>query len=201
MRQFRTLDGGWDVPNASLAAASVAHGRGAEIGSLGRLGPRQADLDPRTRTRPSAATPLVFVSAAGPCGDGLSRDRSTPGDDWGGVASSPLPTKAGARVQTDRREAMPWARLRRSGALTRGGVPTVADEARRDRSRARDEARGALTAAQCRLQAFGRRPERRDPGQAPGGPAHLRGRSDVICPPPCTAPRLPRRHPRGPRPP
>jgi transposase len=61
-----------------------------------------------------------------------------------------MPKKAGDRVKTDRRDAMPWARLMRSGDLTPVSVPNVADEAIRD-----------LKAAQLRLKAFWLRHEMR----------------------------------------
>jgi hypothetical protein len=65
-----------------------------------------------------------------------------------------MPKQAGARVNTDRRDAGQRARLMRSGALTRVYVPAVEDEAIRDLARAREEAILDLTTAQCRLNAF-----------------------------------------------
>jgi transposase len=65
-----------------------------------------------------------------------------------------MPKKAGDRVKTDRRDAVQLARLRRSGALTPGYVPTEEDEAIRDLCRAREEAIRDLKAAQFRLTAF-----------------------------------------------
>jgi hypothetical protein len=56
------------------------------------------------------------------------------------VAPALIPTKAGARVHTDRRAAVQWARLLRSGARTRVSVPTVDDDAMRDLTRAREDA-------------------------------------------------------------
>ena len=81
----------------------------------------------------------------------------------------------GGRVHTDRRDAGPLARLRRSAELTPVEVPAGDDDASRDLSRAREEAIGARPAAQRRLKAFWRRPARRDPGRATGGPAPRRG--------------------------
>jgi len=68
-----------------------------------------------------------------------------------------MPKKAGDRVTTDRRDAVQLARLMCSGDLTPVYVPTVADEAIRDLSRARADAVSDLKAAQFRLQAFLRR--------------------------------------------
>ena len=83
-------------------------------------------------------------------------------------------------MHTDRRDAVPRARLRRSGDRTPVSVPTVDADAMRDLTRARDDPIGALKAATCRLKAFLLRPESRDTGRAPWGPAHLRWLSDVV---------------------
>jgi transposase len=100
------------------------------------------------------------------------------------VAPALIPQKAGGRVKTDRRDAVQWARLMRSGDLTPVYVPTVGDEAIRDRSRAREDARCDLKAATFRLQAFLLRQELRYTGQATWGPAHLRWLAEVVCPTP-----------------
>jgi hypothetical protein len=88
------------------------------------MGTRHTDLDLRSRHLHAKAKPRVFVYEAGPCGSWLSRDlRRKKGDDGRGVAPSLLPQKAGARVKTDRRDAVPWARFRRSGDRTPVSVP------------------------------------------------------------------------------
>lgn len=56
------------------------------------------------------------------------------------IAPSLIPTQAGNRVKTDRRDAMRLAQLLRSGELTKVYVPTVEDEAFRDLIRAREDA-------------------------------------------------------------
>jgi transposase len=100
------------------------------------------------------------------------------------VAPSLIPQKAGDRVNTDRRDAVHWARLLRSGDLTPVDVPPGADEALRDLSRARADARRDLQTAKCRLNAFLRRQDLRSTGQATWSPAHRRGLAAVVCPPP-----------------
>jgi transposase len=184
MSQFSTLYVGWDVHNASIAVAYVAQDHGAEVISLGTIGTRQGDIDHLTRTLQSQATHLVFVYEAGPCGSWLYRDLSTQGYDCWVVAPSLIPTKAGDRVTTDRREAMPWARLMRSGDLPPVYVPKVEDEAIRDLSRAREDAMCDLKAAKFRLKAFMLRHDIRSTGQATWGPADLRWLSEVVCPTP-----------------
>jgi hypothetical protein len=97
----------------------------------------------------------------------------------GDVAPSLLPPKPGARVQTERREAVPWARLARSGALTVVYVPKGAEEARRALTRAREAALRALPDAQVRLQACLLRHDSRCTGRANGKLAPRRWLADV----------------------
>jgi hypothetical protein len=89
MSQSRTLCIGMAVHNESIAVASVAHDHGAEVTSLGSIGTRQCDRDPLLRKRPSQATPLVFVSEAGPGGSWLSRSLTNKDDDcWGAIPTA-----------------------------------------------------------------------------------------------------------------
>jgi transposase len=100
------------------------------------------------------------------------------------IAPSFLPKKAGGRVKPDRREAFQLARLMRSSDLTPVYVPAVEDESIRDLSRARNDVLRDLKAAQWRLKAFLLRHDSRYTGRATGGPAYLRGLSEVVCPTP-----------------
>ncbi len=100
------------------------------------------------------------------------------------VAPSLIPKKPGDRVKTDRRDAVQLARLARSGDLTAVYVPKVEDEAIRDLTRAREDARSDLKDAKCRLKALLLRQDIRDVGRANWGPAHLRWLSEVVCPTP-----------------
>jgi len=95
-----------------------------------------------------------------------------------------MPQKAGERVKTDRRDALQWARLARSGDLTSVSVPTVDDEAIRARTRAREEVISARKDATLRRTACWLRQDIRSAGRATGGPAHLRWRAEVVCPTP-----------------
>ena len=184
MHQSRTLYGGMDVHQDSIAVASGAQEHGAEVVSLGTIGTRQADSDHLTRKRQSKANHLVFVYEAGPCGSWLSRDLRKTGDDCGVVAPSLMPKQAGERVKTDRRDARPLARRMRSGDLTPVSVPNVEDDAIRARCRAREEAIRDLKAAKFRLKALLLRHDHRSTGRATWNPAPLRWRSEVVCPPP-----------------
>lgn len=83
---------------------------------------------------------LAVCYEAGPCGYGIYRQLTKQGIACQVVAPSLIPTKAGDRVKTDRRDAVKLARLLRSGDLTAIGVPTPDLEAVRDLSRARQAA-------------------------------------------------------------
>ena len=154
MRQSSTLYIGLDVHKDSMAVAYVAQEHGAEVIDLGAIGTRQCDIDQLIRKMPSKAPHLIFIDEAGPCSDWLYRYVTKQGDDCWVVAPSRVPHKAGDRVNTDRRDAMPLARLARSGDLTVVDVPTVADEALRDLTRAREDTLSNLQDATCRLNAF-----------------------------------------------
>ena len=95
-----------------------------------------------------------------------------------------MPQKAGERVKTDRRAALQWARLARSGDLTSVSVPTVDDAAIRARTRAREEVSSARKDATLRRTACWLRQAIRSAGRATGGPAHLRWLAEVVCPTP-----------------
>ena len=184
MHQSSTLSVGLEVHQESIAVASVAQAHHAEVVSLGNIGTRQCDLDQLIRQLQANSAHLVFVYEAGPCGYWLYRSLTQKGHGCGVVAPSLIPTKPGERVTTTRRDAIKLARLMRSGDLTPVYVPTVDDEAMRDLCRGREEAIGTLQAAQLRLKAFLLRHAIRYTGRATWGPAHLRWRSEVVCPTP-----------------
>ncbi len=184
MAQSRTRFIGMDGHKDSSAVAYVAQDHGAEVTSLGARGPRQCAINQRVRTMQSQATHLIFVYAAGPCGSWLDRSLTKQGYDCWVGAPSLIPHTPGDRVKTDRRDAMQLARLARSGDLTGLDVPKVAEEALRALTRAREDALGALKAAQFRLKAFLLRHDFRYPGCANWGPAHLRWLSEMVCPTP-----------------
>jgi len=183
---------GMAVHQDSIAVASVAQDHGAEVIDLGAIGTRPWAIEPLRRTRPSHAPP-IFVYDAGPWGDWLDRYLTHTGDDCGVVAPALRPQKAGARVQTDRRAAVPLARLARAGDLPAVYGPPVEAEAMRALTRARDDASRALNDATFRLQALWLRQAIRGVGRAHGAPAHLRWRAAVVGPHTGAAPRRARR--------
>jgi transposase len=154
MGHSTTLYVGLDVHKASIAVAYAPEERGAEVVFLGTLGTRQCDIATLVRKLLSTAQHLRFVSEAGPCGSWLYRDLTKPKLSCWVVAPSLLPKQPGARVNTERRDAVPLARLRRSGDLTPVDGPEIADEAIRALARARADAIRDRKAAKNRLQAF-----------------------------------------------
>jgi transposase len=152
MSQSRTLYVGMDVHQDSIAVAYVAPDHGADVIYYGTIGTRHRDIDQLTRKLQAKAKHRVFGYETGPGGGWLSRYLSQKGYDCWVVALSLIPNKAGDRVKTDRRDAVRLARLMRSGDLTPVSVPTLADEAIRALSRAREETLRDPKAAKFRLK-------------------------------------------------
>jgi transposase len=140
MTPSNTLDVGFAVQQDSLAVADVVQAPGAEVIALGAIGTRPWDIDMLLPPLQSTSAPLMVVYNAGPCGSWWYRELPKPGQSGEVVAPALMPKQAGARVNTDRRDARQLARLRRSGALTQVSVPAGEDDALRDLRRAREEA-------------------------------------------------------------
>jgi transposase len=144
---------GLDVHKETIAVA-VADGAAGEPVYWGTI-----------RNRPEAVLKLVrklgagehlrVCYEAGPTGYGLQRQLTRLGVACAVVAPSLVPTKAGDRVKTDRRDALKLARLLRSGELTTVWVPDEVHEALRDLTRAREAAKQDLHRARQRLGVFG----------------------------------------------
>jgi transposase len=173
-----------DVHTESIAVAYVAQDHGAEVTYLGAMGTRQCDIDQLIRTMQSKAKHLVFIYEAGPCGSWLYCYLTSKGYDCWVVAPSLIPPKPGDRVKPDRRDALQLARLARSGALTPVYVPTVAEAALRELTRAREDTLSDLTDAPFRLTALVLRHDIRYTGRANWGATPLRWLSEVVCPTP-----------------
>jgi transposase len=127
MHQSHTLYVGLAVHKASIAVAYVAKDDDAAVISVGAIGTRQCDIDQLIRKLQAKSHQLVFVYEAGPCGYWLYRYRTQQGHICRVVAPSRIPKKAGDRVKTHRRDALPLARLMRPGDLTPVSVPAVDD--------------------------------------------------------------------------
>ncbi len=149
MAEGSTLLIGLDVHKESIAVAYGSGEREAEVGFRGTSGSRQCDLDELVRKRQAKGKTRHLVYEAGPGGEWWYRYLTKKKLQWWVVAPSRMPKEAGARVKTDRRAAVPLARLLRSGDLTPVYVPAVDDEALRDLGRARADALKDLQAAQA----------------------------------------------------
>jgi transposase len=95
---------------------------------------------------------LAVCYEAGPGGFALWRLLSGMGVACDVIAPSLVPTRAGDRVKTDRRDAKKLVRLFRAGELTYVQAPTSETEGLRDLLRCRDDLRCARTAARHRVQ-------------------------------------------------
>lgn len=88
---------------------------------------------------------------AGPCGYALQREFRDAGLGCVVVAPSLIPAKPGERIKTDIRDARKLAELLRAGLLTEVQPPRPEEEAVRDLTRAREDAKRDLLSARHRL--------------------------------------------------
>ncbi len=88
---------------------------------------------------------------AGPCGYGLQRELCDAGLDCIVIAPSLIPAKPGERVKTDTRDARKLVELFKAGLLTEVHPPTPEEEAVRDLTRAREDAKRDQLSARHRL--------------------------------------------------
>ena len=150
---------GLDV-HAETIAVAVAEENG-EVRSVGVIANRIESIR-RMMKKLGASDHLRVCYEAGPTGYALYWQLSQLGVECEVVAPSLVPTKAGDRVKTDRRDAEKLARHYRSGDLTPVWVPDRAHEALRDLVRAREDAKQDQTRARHRLSKFllrhGKRP-------------------------------------------
>lgn len=151
---------GLDV-HADTIAVAIAEGR-QEVRSVGVIPNRPEAIRKLVRN----LGPIQHVRAcyeAGPTGYVLYWQLTQLGVRCDVIAPSLVPTKAGDRVKTDRRDAEKLARCHRAGELTAVWVPDAAHEALRDLVRAREAAKKDQLKARHRLGKFllrhGCRPE------------------------------------------
>jgi len=102
-------------------------------------------IDKIIRKLVSTGAELQFVCEAGPCGFTLYRHLIGNGFNFIVEAPSMIPGKSGVRIKNDTRDAIALARLLRAGELTPIYVPDTEDEAMRDLTRARNDARDCCT--------------------------------------------------------
>lgn len=151
---------GLDV-HADTIAVAVAEQDG-EVRSHGVI-PNRLESIRRLLGKLGPVNRLKACYEAGPTGYALYWQLTQLGVACEVIAPSLVPTKAGDRVKTDRRDAEKLARCHRAGELTSVWIPDAAHEALRDLVRAREAAKKDQLKARHRLSKFllrhGRRPE------------------------------------------
>jgi len=156
---------GLDV-HADTIAVAVAEA-GGEVRSLGII-PNRLESIRKMIGKLGPVGDLKCCYEAGPTGYVLYWQLTQLGVACEVIAPSLIPTKAGDRVKTDRRDAEKLARCYRAGELTPVWVPDAAHEALRDLVRAREAAKKDQLRHRHRLGKFllrhGKRPQ--DAGKA-----------------------------------
>ncbi len=156
---------GLDV-HADTIAVAVAEA-GGEVRSLGII-PNRLESIRKMVGKLSPIQTLKCCYEAGPTGYVLYWQLTQLGVSCEVIAPSLIPTKAGDRVKTDRKDAEKLARCYRAGELTPVWVPDAEHEALRDLVRAREAAKKDQLRHRHRLGKFllrhGKRPI--DAGQA-----------------------------------
>ena len=183
MKEYSTFIG-MDVHKNSIEIAIAQAGRNGELRSYGKIDGSLAALDKAVRKLVSQGGRLRFVYEAGPCGYQIYRHLTGQGLDCTVVAPSRVPKQSGDRIKNDRRDARMLARLHRAGELTAVYVPLAEDEAMRDLTRAREDAKGDEKKCKQRLLAFLLRSGHRYSGKAPWSQAHRRWLADIKMPHP-----------------
>lgn len=173
---------GMDVHKNSIAIAIADQGREVEVRSYGKIDGTLSALDKVVRKCVSKGRLLHFVYEAGPCGYEIYRHLTSKGFDCTVVAPSKIPKKSGDRIKNDHRDAILLARLHRAGELTSVYVPVAEDEAMRDLSRAREDAKSNEKKAKQRLLAFLLRSGHRYSGKSPWSQIYMRWLSDIKMP-------------------
>jgi len=142
---------GMDVHGETIAIAVVDEaGVGREVGVI----PNRPEAVRKCLKKLGRPEELHCCYEAGPTGYVLYWQLVRLGIECVVVAPTLIPTKAGDRVKTDRRDARKLARYLRSGDLTAIWVPDEGHEALRDLVRARQAAKIDEKRARHRLQKF-----------------------------------------------
>jgi transposase len=144
---------GLDVHAESIAVAVAESGRDGEVRSLGVI-PNRLESVRKLIQKLGGPNGLLVCYEAGPTGFALYWQLTKLGVECAVIAPSLIPTKAGDRVKTDRRDAVKLARCYRAGDLTSVWVPDLAHEALRDLVRAREAAKKDEVRARHRLSKF-----------------------------------------------
>jgi transposase len=158
MKKVRFI--GLDV-HADTIAVAMAEPTG-EVRSVGVI-PNRPESIRKLVKKLGPTEQLRVCYEAGPTGYVVYWQLAALGVKCDVVAPTLVPTKAGDRVKTDRRDALKLARSDRAGDLTAVWVPDAAHEALRDLVRAREAAKKDQLRARHRLGKFLLRQGRRPP--------------------------------------
>jgi len=158
----------------SVDVAIAEPGSTGETRYYGCIGGDLEALDKVTRKLQAQGAELRFVYEAGPCGYQIYRHLTAKGYECLVAAPALIPRRPGDRVKTDRRDALSLARLFRAGELTPVKVPNADDEAMRDLTRAREDAKAAERRAKQHTAAFLLRHGHRFPGKTTWGRGYWR---------------------------
>ena len=145
-----TTDVGMDTSKKSIQVAMLLPGR-REAVEWELVNEPQAVKRLAKRLLREALGTLRVCYEAGPCGYTLQRQLRAAGVESIVVAPSLVPAKPGERIKTNRRDARNLAQMLRADALTEVHPPTLEEEAVRDLSRCREDAREDLLRARHRL--------------------------------------------------
>ncbi|HEX4952382.1 MAG TPA: IS110 family transposase [Thermoanaerobaculia bacterium] len=164
---------GLDVHKASIAVAVFRPGSSqAEVWEMAH---EEAGVRRLARKLLRAAPGRVECAyEAGCCGYALQRRLIQEGVACRVVAPSLVPVKPGARIKTDRRDAVKLAESLRADTLTEVHPPTPAEEALRDLVRCRETAREDLLRCRHRLSKMLLRRGLAAPGRSRWTQAHHR---------------------------
>jgi transposase len=162
---------GLDVHKDSIAVA-VADAGTTDVRYYGTIPMTPEALRTLVRRLGPPAT-LQFAYEAGPCGYGVMRTLTQLRAACLVAAPSLIPQRPGDRVKTDPRDACSLARLLRAGELTAVWIPDEGQEAMRDLTRAREDAKHVETHARQRLGAFLLRHDQRFVGRTRWSPAYF----------------------------
>jgi len=177
---------GFDVHKEKTSLAIADPGATGEIRSYGEVATSQPAFERTLRklakARGVAMGEIHVCYEAGGCGMWIARMLVRLKVRCTVVAPSLIPSKAGDRVKTDKRDAIKLVRLLRAGELTAVHIPDETDEAIRDLCRARVDAMDDLRRAKNRLLAMLRRLGFRYTGKTHWTEAHKRYLRDLRLP-------------------